>query len=67
MLRDPRHSLQPDICWKNCFKETNSEVIAQREDGSRDLHSQVSPAQACSWLPQFLRGLFEYLYNIGAL
>lgn len=67
MLRDTGHIKQPNLCWKNCIKETYGKVESEGENGSRDLNPPIIAAQACRWFPQFLRGLYEYLHHTGAL
>lgn len=40
--------------WQNSFEEADGKVESEGEDGSGDLHSPLTAAQTCGWIPQLL-------------
>lgn len=67
MLRDTGHSQQPGLCGENSVKETDGEVKPEGKNGSGDINTPIAATQACSRVPQLLRGFPQHLYCTGAL
>lgn len=54
MLRDTRHTEQPDLCREDSLQETDGEVFPEGEDGAGDLYPPLAAAQARGRVPRLL-------------